>query len=275
MPSFWEVQRVPSTFEGFTHGDLQDDMMTYVSQPNVAGRQPAVIVIQEVFGINANIQAITDRLGAEGYFAVAPALFHREGTTEEIRGTNPMYSYAGVAGVPDDPPVQEARTRAVGNWKDSEIILDISHTIDWLRTHPRVLGDKIGIVGFCAGGRITYLAAAACPGLSAAVDFYGGNKLVAWGGSGPTPFDRTPNIQCPIMGNYGDQDQNPTADQVRQVEAELQKYNKAYDFKIYPGAGHGFMCDDRPSYHEASVKDAWTRTLGWFQKHLASVAATA
>ena len=274
MPSFWEVQRLPSTFEGFTHGELQDDMATYVSQPSDLGRHPAVIVIQEVFGINSNIQSITDRLGAEGYFAVAPALFHREETTEGIRGTNPMFSYAGVAGVPEDPPNQKARTRAVGNWKDSELILDINHTIAWLQKHPRVVGDRIGIVGFCAGGRITYMAAAACPGLGAAVDFYGGNCLVSWGG-GLTPFERTAQIQCPVMGNFGDQDQNPTVDEVRQIEAELKKHGKISDFKIHPGAGHGFMCDDRPTYHEASANDAWERTLGWFQKHLAPVTAKA
>ncbi len=274
MPSFWEVQRLPSNFEGFTHGELQDDMATYVSQPNEPGRHPAVIVIQEVFGINANIQAITDRLGAEGYFAVAPALFHREENTEGIRGTNPLFSYAGVAGVPEDKPDQEARSRAVGNWKDSELILDINHTIEWLQKHPRVSGDRIGIVGFCAGGRITYMAAAACPGLGAAVDFYGGNCLVSWGG-GPTPFDRTSQIQCPVMGNFGDQDQSPPVDEVRKIEAELKKHGKTADFKIHPGAGHGFMCEDRPSYDEAAAKDSWERTLGFFQKHLAPVAAKA
>ena len=268
MASFWEVQRVPSG------GDYLDDMITYVSQPNVPGRQPAVIVIQEVFGVNDNVQAITDSLASEGYFAVAPALFHREGTTEGIRGINPVYSYAGVAGTPSDPPAEEARNRAVGNWRDEEIILDINTTIDWLKRHPRVTGDKIGIVGFCAGGRITYLAAAACPGLSAASVFYGGRILVPWG-DGPTPFDRTANIQCPIMGNFGELDQNPPVDEVRKIEAELQKYGKAHDFKIYPGAGHGFQCDERPSYHEASAKDAWARTLGWFQKHLAPVTASA
>ena len=269
MPSFWEIQRVQST------GDLLDDMSTYVSQPNEPGRRPAVIVIQEVFGVNSNIQAIADRFAEAGYFAVAPALFHREGTTEGIRGTNPIYSYAGVPGVPPDPPAQEARTRAVQNWRDENLILDINTTIDWLKRHPRVIGDRIGIVGFCAGGRITYLAAAACPGLSAAVDFYGGNKMVTWGDGPLTPFDRTANIQCPVMGNYGDQDPNPTVDDVGKLEAELQKHGKTSDFKMYPGAGHGFMCDERPSYHEASAKEAWDRTLAWFQKYLAPVAATA
>ncbi len=269
MASYWEIQRVPTT------GDLEDDMATYVSQPSVSGKVPAVIVVQEVFGVNSHIQSVADRLAAAGYFAVAPALFHREGTTEGIRGTNPFYTYAGIAGVPDDPPERERRTRAIQNWRDENIILDLNTTIEWLKRHPRVIGDKIGIVGFCAGGRITYMAAAACPGLSCAVDFYGGNKLVALGGGPTTPFARTAQVRCPVMGNYGALDQNPTVDQVQQLEAELKRHNKVYDFKMYPGAGHGFLCDERPSYHEASAKDAWERTLGWFQKYMGAAPATA
>ena len=261
MASFWEVQRVESG------GNLLDDMMTYVSQPNVPGRNPAVIVIQEVFGVNRHIQAVADRLAAEGYFAVAPALFHREGTNEEVRGNNPVYGYGNA-------PDADARAKAVGNWRDDQLALDINTTIEWLRKHPRVQGEKIGIVGFCAGGRITYLAAAACSGLSAAVVFYGGNTMRVWG-EAPTPFDRTANVQCPVMGNFGDLDQNPTVDDVKRIEAELLKLGKSYDFKMYPGAGHGFFCDERDSYHQASAHDAWTRTMGWFQKHLVSVAATA
>ena len=259
MASFWEIQRVPSG------GPYLDDMNTYVSQPNEPGRHPAVIVIQEVFGVNSNIQSITDRFAAEGYFAVAPALFHREDTNEEVRGTNPVYGYGNA-------PDLEQRQQAVGNWRDDEIILDINTTIEWLLRHPRVIGDKIGIVGFCAGGRITYLAASSCPGLSAAVPFYSGNTMRGWG-DGPTPFDRTANIKCPVMGNFGEDDQNPTVDDVAKIEAELKKHGKVYDFKTYPGAGHGFFCDERADYREAAAKDAWTRTLGWFAKHLAPVAA--
>ena len=268
MPSFWEIQRLPA------QGAFLDDMATYVSQPSEPGKRPAVIVVQEIFGVNSNIQSIADRFAAAGYFAVAPALFHREGTTEGIRGTNPVYGYGPLGGHPADPPNVEARTKAIENWRDADLILDVNHTIDWLRRHPRVQGDKIGIVGFCAGGRITYMAAAACPGLSAAVAFYSGGTMRSFG-DGPTPFERTPNIQCPVMGNFGEQDQNPTVDDLRKIEAELQKYVKTYDFKIYPGAGHGFFCDERDDYREEAAKDAWTRTLGWFQKHLAPVAATA
>ena len=261
MPSFWEIQRVQSS------GDLLDDMSTYASLPNEPGTRPGVIVVQEVFGVNKHIQSVADRFAAAGYFAVAPALFHREGTTEEIRGTNPVFGYGNA-------PDAQARGRAAANLRDEDIILDINTTIEWLKKHPRVAGDRIGIVGFCAGGRITYLAAAACPGIGAASVFYGGNTMKPWG-DGPTPFERTPSIGCPVMGNFGDLDANPTVDDVGKIESELKKHGKTYDFKMYRGAGHGFFCDDRDSYHEASAKDAWDRTLGWFQKHLSQVAAKA
>ena len=267
MPSYWEIQRVP------TSGDLLDDMNTYVSQPGEPGKRPAVIVIQEVFGVNSNIRSIADRFAEAGYFAVAPALFHREGTTEGVRGTNPVFSYAGLAGFPSDPPEVEARRRAVANLTDENIILDINTTIDWLTRHPRVQGDRVGIVGFCLGGRIVYLAAAACPGIGAASVFYGGNIMGSMG-DGPSPFDRTPQIGCPVLGNFGEKDVSPTVDEVKKVEAELQKHGKTYDFKIYPGAGHGFFCDERADYREEAARDAWNRTLEWFQRYLAPVAAS-
>jgi carboxymethylenebutenolidase len=162
----------------------------------------------------------------------------------------------------------------MGDLRDEQIILDINTTIEWLRKNPRVTGDRIGIVGFCAGGRITYLAASACNGLSAAVNFYGGGAMRALGDD-PSPFDRTANIMCPVMGNFGELDQNPSPDEVRQTEAEFKKHGKTYDFKIYPGAGHGFFCDERSDYREEAAGDAWNRTLEWFQRYLTPVAASA
>ena len=268
MPSFWEVLRVLGP------GDLLDDMATYVSMPNEPGKRPAVIVVQEIFGVTPHIQSIADQFAEAGYLAAAPALFHREDTSEGVRGTNPKFSYAGISGVPANPEEEQPRTKAIGNWKDDEIILDVDTLISWLQDHPRVHGERIGIVGFCAGGRISYLASAACSGLSAAVDFYGGGLWRAFG-DGPVPFDRTADIKCPIMGNFGEIDQSPTVEEVGKMEAELKKYGKTYDFKIYPGAGHGFLCDERPSYHEPSANDALERTLGWFQKHLSTTEAKA
>ena len=253
MPSYWEGVRV----EG-------QDMQCYVSLPEAVGKYPAVIVAMEAFGVNKHIQSVADRLAKEGYVAIAPAFFHREGLEEGVReGSNPVFGYSAL----DDA------LKAMGNLRDDDIVADVDATIAYLKTLPRVEGNNIGIMGFCIGGRISYLAATSCPGLNAASVFYGGGMLAPFG-DGPAPIERSSNIQGAILGSFGDQDQNPTPADVATIEAELKKHGKTYDFKIYPGAGHGFFCDERDSYHEASAKDAWERTVAWFKKHLkASVGA--
>jgi carboxymethylenebutenolidase len=228
------------------------DMRAYVSQPETTGKVPGVLVIMEAFGVNKHIQEVADKLSREGYVAVAPVLYHR-------LGFNPLFSHTG-----EDA---EARTKAMGGLKDAELVQDLNATIAFLKGHPQVRAARLGIVGFCVGGRIAYLAAASCPGLSAAVVYYGGRILIPFG-DGPSPFERTPNIQCPVLGNFGELDQNPTPDEVRKIEAELKKHGKVCDVKIYPGAHHGFNCDERPSYQAEASKDAWGRMLGWFQKYL-------
>ena len=258
MASFWEVLRVQSD------GDLLDDMMTYVSQPGETGRRSAVIVAHEALGVSRHTQEVADRLAGAGYFAVVPTLYHREGTSEGVRGTNPVFSLEDV----------EPRRRAKGNLRDDNIIRDINTTMDWLRRHPRVLGDRIGIVGFCMGGRVAYLAAAACPGLSAASAFYAGDLMMPFG-QGISPFELTANIQCPLMGNFGELDDNPTVDEVRQIEAALQEHGKIYDFKMYPGVGARFCSDDPAAYHRESAEDALDRTFDWLQRHLAPITASA
>ena len=225
MASFWEVQRVLAV------GDLLDDMMTYVSQPDGLGRQPAVIVAHEGLGLTENMQSVADQLAASGYFAVVPALFHREGNTEGVRGSNPVFS-------PEDPG--ELNRAVVASMRDENIILDINNTIQWLQRHPRVLGDRIGILGFCMGGRVAYLAAAACPGLSAASVFYG-NPTTAYGDT-PAPITRTADIQCPVLGSYGELGTSPNMEELRKTEAELQKHGKVHDIKVYPGVGQRLIC---------------------------------
>jgi carboxymethylenebutenolidase len=149
-------------------------------------------------------------------------------------GSNPLFSYAG-----EDA---EARTKAMSSLRDAELTRDLGTTI-------------------------AYLAATRCPGLSAAAVSYGGRILIPFG-EGPTPFARTANIQCPVPGNFGELDQNPMPDEVRTVEVELKKHGEVCDFTIYPGANHGFNCDERPSYHAEAAIDAWARTRSWFQKYL-------
>ena len=254
MPSFWENLRFGGEREmDDLHGYQGLDMVTYVSHPlPTAGNSfPAIIVVQEAFGVTRHIEKVCDRFAQEGYVAVAPALFHRE-------HPNPKLGY-------DEMPAVQ---RYMGALRDDELVEDLNVTIQYLQeTYGRTRGQKIGIVGYCVGGRITYLAATSCPELSAASVYYGGRILVPFG-DGPAPIDLTSQINMPVMGNFGQDDANPSPDDVGQIEAKLKEAGVTYDFKTYPGAGHGFNCDERDSYHEASAADALTRTLGWFDRYL-------
>ena len=261
MPSFWENIRMPDpTGERESGANIAEggDMAAYVSfpPPSVGTNLPAVIVVQEAFGVNRHIQRVADQFAAEGYVAVAPALFHRN-----ERNPNPNLGYT-----PDD--FDAAINTYMPELTGGGIIADINATIDYLqRTYPRTRGQKIGIVGYCMGGRVVYLAASSCDGLSAGVVYYGGAILAAYG-DGVTPIDGTANISIPLMGNFGETDGNPTPADVTQIEAALDAAGKSYDFKMYPGAGHGFNCDDRDSYNEAAASDAQARTVAFFNEHL-------
>ena len=261
MPSFWELIMFPGDNKlEDAHGYQGQHMDAYVSHPPpTAGTQwPAIIVVQEAFGVNRHIEKVCDRFAQAGYVAVAPAMFHRE-------HPNPKLGY-GEADVP-------ARTKYMAALKDDEIITDLKYTVDYLKNmYPRTQGQKIGIVGFCVGGRIAYLAAATVPGLSAAVAYYPGRALVPFGEGNKAPIELTSQIKIPVMGNFGGTDQNPSPADVAKLEAELKKAKVTYDFKSYPQAGHGFNCDERTSYHKASADDAWTRTVGWFDKYLKTAA---
>jgi len=249
MAKYWEAVRVDG-----------QDMQCYVSMPDAVDASPAVIVAMEAFGVNHHICDVADRLAKEGYVGIAPTLYHREGVEPQAReGSTPTYSYGT-----DD---LSARMAAMGNLDDDALIKDINATISYLETIPRVTRDNVGIVGFCVGGRIAYLAATRCPDLKAASVFYGGRISIPFG-HGLAPIELTDQINCPILGHFGDLDQNPTPEEVSAIEAQLKDQSKVYDFKMYRNAGHGFFCDERDSYHESSANDAWSRTLAWFDKYL-------
>lgn len=256
MPSFWENLRFAGDRElDDMHGYQGQDMVVYVSHPNPSEGNsfPAIIVAQEAFGVNRHIEKVCDRFAAAGYVAVAPALFHRE-------HPNPKLGYGD-----EDAP---ARNQYMGALKDDELVEDLNVTIDYLQKHyQRTMGQKIGIVGYCVGGRIAYLGATSCPQLSAASVYYPGRTLLPFG-DGPAPIDLTSQIKIPVMGSFGDQDANPSPEDVNTIEAKLKEAGVTVDFKMYAGAGHGFNCDERGSYHEASANDALTRTLAWFDKYV-------
>ena len=128
--------------------------------------------------------------------------------------------------------------------------------------------DRIGIVGFCFGGRVSYLAACNVSDLKATVVYYGGRIMGALGGDGASPFDQTSKINSPVLGLFGEEDQNPSPEDVAKIDAELTRLGKDHEFHSYPGCGHGFNCNARSSYRPESARDAWGKAMAWFDKYL-------
>jgi len=219
-------------------------MQCYVTTPDGEGPFPAVVVIQHAGGVDEFVQTMTDRIAAAGYVGIAPDLYHRE----------------------DPNSGDDAMTR-MSRLRDTGMVRDVDLAIEHLKTVPHVKPDRIGITGFCMGGRVAYLMAAANPAVRAAVVFYGGNIMVPWG-EGPAPFDLTDRIQCPVLGLFGGDDQNPSPADVAKLDAELSRLGKAHEFHSYPGAGHAFMSEGRPNYRKRAAEDAWPRCTAWFDRHL-------
>ncbi len=221
-------------------------MPLHVSSPDGSARCPAVLVIQHQSGVDPFIQATTRRLADAGFFAAAPDLYHRDG-----------------ANCSDDMRTRSARL------SDRRVITDISASVDFLKRQGAVDSGRIGIIGFCMGGRIVYLMAAAVPGFKAAVTFYPGNTGRAWGRDTPSPLQRTAEISCPLQGHFGDDDKNPSPEDRLRLATELTKHGKVHEFFAYPNAGHAFMDDTKESYRVDAAELAWPRALDFLRRSLA------
>ena len=254
MPAFWENIRFAGEREmDDLSGAQGQDMATYVSHPlpSEGSNFPAIIVIMEAFGVTRHIEQVCDEFARHGYVAVAPSLYHRQHPNAKL-------------GYDELPSVMQY----MGALQDDELVEDVNVTIDYLQNrYQRTRDRKIGIVGYCVGGRITYLAATSCPGLSAASVYYGGRILAPFG-DGPAPVDMTGNISIPVMGNFGEKDENPSPADVGVIEEALKAAGVTYDFKTYPNSGHGFNCNERADYNESDAADALQRTLAWFDQHV-------
>lgn len=227
------------------------EVPVYVALPEGEGPRSGVVVIQHASAVDGVIRDATRRLAAAGFAAIAPDLYHRQDVT-----------------------VDDDSAHRGSHMLDSIVIQDVGAAMAYLQERGGVGDGGIGIVGFCLGGRVSYLMASANPSLRAAVVFYGGNTMRPWQ-EGPSPFDRTPDIACPVLGLFGVEDANPSPEDVRRIDAEMTRLGKPHEFHSYEGAGHGFMGFSSPAYREESAKDAWAKTIAWFQTHLASGAVAA
>ena len=224
-------------------------MPTHLAEPGGTPRG-AVVVVQEAYGLTPHIRTICTRLAAAGWTAVAPALFHRQGS--------PVFAYDDL----------DAVLPLLGQLSADTLTADVDATLTHL-VDAGFPAEQTGVVGFCMGGSVA-LATAATRALGAAVTFYGGG--LATGRFGYPPLiDLAPDLQTPWLGLFGDLDRGIPIDDVEALRLAAEGAPVPTEVVRYAEAGHGFNCDDRPSsFHPPSAADAWTHTLAWFDRHLAS-----
>jgi len=227
------------------------EMDAYLVDPGGEAPRPAIVVAQEAFGVNGHIRNMCGRLAAEGYAAIAPELYHRQG-----RGK--VYAY-------DD--YESVRPVLLGLTNEG-IEMDVAAALAHLRGLDSVAPERIGIVGFCMGGFVAFLAACRND-VSAAVSFYGGGIVRQRPGAKMAPLLREAEaISCPILCMFGAEDASIPIEDVEVIRRRLEELEKKSEVVVYPGAGHGFLCDERPSYADSAAADAWKRTLEWFRRSM-------
>jgi len=228
-------------------------MGAYLARPADGAARPAVIVWMEIFGVNSHIRDVTERVAREGYVALAPDFFHRTAPGLELGyGDQDMQTGIGYLMKLDA----------------DEMIADAKAALAALRARKDVRGDRIGCMGFCIGGHMTFLTACETD-VRAAASYYGGGIAApqAMGGK-PSLLSRVSKIRGRIHCYFGAQDAMIPADQVDAIRKALSDAGVRHDVQVYPEADHGFHCDQRASYHAESAKDAWRRTLQLFREEL-------
>ncbi|MGK5026643.1 dienelactone hydrolase family protein [Janthinobacterium sp. RB2R34] len=222
------------------------DVPVYASQPEGKIGLPVVLVISEIFGVHEHIADMARRFAKQGYLALAPDLFVRQGDATKA------------------PSMPELMKNIVGKTPDAQVMSDLDAIVAWAKQNG---GDtsRLGITGFCWGGRVTWLYAAHNPAVKAGVAWYG--RLV--GESTPFtpkhPVDIAPMLTVPVLGLYGGKDTGIPLESIEKMKAALAKGTSKSEFVIYPDSGHAFNADYRPSYVAADAKDGYARCLAWFK----------
>jgi carboxymethylenebutenolidase len=240
--------------EGLTAGEVKipvsdGGIPAYRAMPAKGGRHPVVLVVQEIFGVHEHIRDVCRRFAQEGYLAIAPELYARQGDVSQMTDYKQIFAEV-VSKVPD-----------------AQVMSDLDAAVAWAGKSGSGDTKRVGVTGFCWGGRIVWLYAAHSSTLKAGVAWYG--RLT--GETTPLqpkyPLDIAAELKAPVLGLYGGQDQGiPLAD-VEKMRAALTAARSPSEIVVFPEAGHGFNADYRPSYRAPDAKDGWRRCLAWFRKY--------
>ena len=249
-----EVQSEMMHYPG--HGGTS--VSAYLSRPTTSGSHPGVIVIMEAFGLNDHIKDVADRFAREGYIALAPDMYTREGTPDI---SNPDTMLQNVMRIMFSVP-------------DSQAMGDLDAGAQYIKSQADSNG-KVGAIGFCSGGRYTLMFGCTSKNLDAAVDSAGG--FITQDGPNEQedtrpvpPIDMIADLNCPLLGLFGEEDPNPSPEHAERLQAELDKHGKTYEMRMYPDAGHAFFADYRDSYRPVPAQDMWHRVLTFYDKHLSA-----
>jgi len=238
---------------GLTAGVIQlnvngQNVPVYRAQPEGKTNLPVILVISEIFGLHEHIADVARRFAKQGYLALAPDLFIRQGDPTRVTS------------------IAELQKGIIANTPDAQVFTDLDAVVAWAKANGGN-ADKIAITGFCWGGRITWLYAAHNPSIKAGVAWYG--RLM--GDSTPNfprhPIDVAGTLSVPVLGLYGGKDTGISQESIEVMKAALAKGPNKSTFVIYPNSGHAFHADYRASYVEADAKDGWGRTLAWFRQN--------
>jgi len=248
------AETITTDSDGLTAGEVMipvsdGKIPAYSAMPATGGPFATVLVVQEIFGVHEHIKDICRRFAKLGYFAVAPALYAREGD---------------VSGMSD---IKEIIAKVVSKVPDIQVASDLDATLAWAKDYGKADTSRLGITGFCWGGRQVWLYAAHNPSLKAAVAWYGVLQRPKTELTPANPIDLVGQIDVPVLGLYGGADPGIPVPQIEAMRDALKAAGKPCEIVIYPDTPHAFFADYRASYRPEAAKDGWSRLQAWFKDH--------
>jgi carboxymethylenebutenolidase len=248
------AETITTSAEGLEAGEVKipvkdGEMPAYRAMPSKAGPFPVVLVVQEIFGVHEHIKDICRRLAKQGYLAVAPELYARQGDVSK------------------ETDIPKIIAEVVSKVPDQQVLSDLDATALWAKKSGKGDTAKLAVTGFCWGGRIVWLYAAHNPGLKAGVAWYGRLVGMADDLHPKHPLELAASLKAPVLGLYGGADTGIPNDTVEKMQKALKEAKSPSEIVLYPDTPHGFHADYRPTYRKDKAEEGWKRMLAWFKSN--------